>query len=175
MFNRCERLRFLERRRAMTTTAIGQKLWNYSNVLRDAGLSYGDYLEQLTYLIFLKMMDERSRPPFTLLPVYTAPSIPSGDPSNGNACCRTGYDWPSLVALDGDELEAHYRHVLEKMGEKPGTTLGKIFSKAQNKIQEPALLRRLVVDLIDQENWSSMSADVKATHTRTCWSATLRT
>ena len=51
----------------MTTTAIGQKLWNYSNVLRDAGLSYGDYLEQLTYLIFLKMMDERSRPPFTLL------------------------------------------------------------------------------------------------------------
>ena len=50
-----------------TSSAIGQKLWNYCNVLRDAGLSYGDYLEQLTYLIFLKMMHERSQPPFTLL------------------------------------------------------------------------------------------------------------
>ena len=47
------------------SSAVGQKLWNYSNVLRDAGLSYGDYLEQLTYLLFLKMMHERSQPPYT--------------------------------------------------------------------------------------------------------------
>ena len=61
-----------------TSSAIGQKLWNYCNILRDAGLSYGDYLEQLIYLIFLKMMDERSRPPYTLLPDYQPPPIPEG-------------------------------------------------------------------------------------------------
>ena len=60
----------------ITSTTIGQKLWNYCNVLRDAGLSYGDYLEQLTFLLFLKMMHERSQPPFTAaarLPVSSHP------------------------------------------------------------------------------------------------------
>ena len=84
-----------------TSTNIGQKLWNYCNVLRDAGLSYGDYLEQLTYLIFLKMMHERSRPPYTLLSDYQPPPIPRG------------HDWPSLLARDGNELETHYRRTLE--------------------------------------------------------------
>ena len=131
-----------------TSSAIGQKLWNYCNVLRDAGLSYGDYLEQLTYLIFLKMMDERSRPPYTLLPGYQPPPIPDG------------YGWPSLLARDGDDLETHYRHTLETLGGQDGT-LGVIFRKAQNKIQEPAMLTRLVRELIDSENWLSLSADVK--------------
>jgi type I restriction enzyme M protein len=133
-----------------TVSAIGQKLWNYCNVLRDAGLSYGDYLEQLTYLIFLKMMHERTQPPFTLMPDYQPPPIPEG------------YGWPSLLARDGDELEAHYRHVLEELGKQPGT-LGVIFRKAQNKIQDPAMLRRLIVDLIDKENWSGLDVDVKGT------------
>ena len=134
----------------MTTSAItvAQKLWNYCNVLRDAGLSYGDYLEQLTYLIFLKMMDERSRPPFTLLSGYQPPPIPEGS------------DWPSLVARDGDDLEAHYRRTLEALSQQPGT-LGVIFRKAQNKIQEPAMLTRLIKELIDSEQWMSLSADVK--------------
>ena len=57
-----------------TSTDIGQKLWNYCNVLRDAGLSYGDYLEQLTYLIFLKMMDERNQPIYASQPDYLPPS-----------------------------------------------------------------------------------------------------
>ena len=119
------------------------KLWNYCNILRDDGLSYGDYVEQLTFLLFLKMADEQSRPPF---------SKPSVVPA--------GFDWPSLLARDGDELETHYRHVLEALGKQPGM-LGVIFRKSQNKIQDPAKLRRLIVDLIDREQWSSLSADVK--------------
>src|SRR5437870_9253766 len=123
--------------------ALVQKLWNYCSILRDDGLSYGDYVEQLTFLLFLKMADEQSRPPFN-----TSSKIP------------TGYDWPSLLAKDGDDLETHYRHVLETLGKRTGM-LGVIFRKAQNKIQDPAKLRRLIVDLIDKEQWSSLSADVK--------------
>ena len=117
-------------------------------MLRDAGLSYGDYLEQLTFLLFLKMMHERSQPPFTLLPNYQPPPIPNG------------YDWPSLLARDGIELEIHYRRTLEELGRQPGT-LGVIFNRARNEIQEPAMLTRLVKDLIDSETWLSLSADVK--------------
>ena len=130
------------------SSAIGQKLWNYCDVLRDAGLSYGDYLEQLTYLIFLKMMHERSQPPHTLAPGYRPPPIPEG------------YDWPSLLSRDGRELEEHYRHTLETLAQLPGT-LGVIFSKAQNRIHEPAMLTRLIQELIDSENWLALSADVK--------------
>src|SRR4029077_4841508 len=109
---------------------IVQKLWNYCTVLRDDGLSYGDYVEQLTFLLFLKMADEPSRPPF---------SKPSAVPNE--------FAWPSLLSRDGDELETHYRHVLESLGKQKGM-LGVIFRKAQNKIQDPAKLRRLIVDLI---------------------------
>jgi type I restriction enzyme M protein len=124
-------------------TALVQKLWNYCNILRDDGLSYGDYVEQLTYLLFLKMADEQSKPPF---------NKPSPIPK--------GKDWPALLAKDGDELEILYRHTLEDLGKRSGM-LGIIFRKAQNKIQDPAKLRRLIVDLIDKEQWSSLSADVK--------------
>jgi type I restriction enzyme M protein len=120
-----------------------QKLWNYCNILRDDGLSYGDYVEQLTFLLFLKMADEQSRPPFNRL----APVPPQ-------------FSWPELLQRDGDELEIHYRHTLEELGKRSGM-LGVIFRKAQNKIQDPARLRRLIVDLIDKEQWSSLSADVK--------------
>ena len=123
--------------------ALVQKLWNYCNVLRDDGLSYGDYVEQLTFLLFLKMADEQSRPPF---------NKPSAVPK--------GFGWDVLVKLDGDDLETHYRHTLEELGKRKGM-LGIIFRKAQNKIQDPAKLRRLIVDLIDKEQWSSLSADVK--------------
>ena len=125
------------------SATIVQKLWNYCNVLRDDGMSYGDYVEQLTYLLFLKMADERSKPPY---------NQPSQIPAK--------YDWQSLLKKDGDDLFDHYRHVLEKLGQEKGL-LGLIFGKAQNKFQDPAKLRRLIVDLIDSENWSVMSADVK--------------
>jgi type I restriction enzyme M protein len=122
---------------------IIQKLWNYCNILRDDGLSYGDYVEQLTFLLFLKMADEQSRPPF---------DKPSPIPKE--------FSWDRLVKLDGDELEIHYRHTLEELGKRPGL-LGLIFRKAQNKVQDPAKLRRLVADLIDKEEWSSLGTDVK--------------
>ena len=120
-----------------------QKLWNYCTVLRDDGLSYGDYVEQLTYLLFLKMAHER-----TLPPLNEKPRVPAG------------YDWPSLLKEDGPELEEHYNAVLRELGRQPGL-LGLIFRKAQNRIQNPALLRRLVVDLIEPETWTGIDADVK--------------
>ena len=127
----------------MSSTHIVQKLWNYCNILRDDGLSYGDYVEQLTFLLFLKMADEQSRPPFN-----RASPIPKG------------FGWDVLVKLDGDDLETHYRHTLEELGKRPGL-IGVIFRKAQNKIQDPAKLRRLIADLIDKEEWSSLDTDVK--------------
>src|SRR2546427_9611644 len=120
-----------------------QQLWNYCNILRDDGLSYGDYLEQLTFLLFLKMADEQSGPPF-----------------NKESPIPEKYSWPELLKRDGDELEIHYRHTLEELGKEPGL-IGVIFRKAQNKIQDPAKLRRLIADLIDKEEWSSLDTDVK--------------
>lgn len=122
---------------------IVQKLWNYCNLLRDDGLSYGDYVEQLTYLLFLKMSYEQTQAPY---------NKPSTIPAE--------YSWPRLVAQDGAKLEAHYRKTLEDLGKMKGM-LGVIFRKAQNKIQDPAKLRRLIADLIDKEKWVILNADVK--------------
>jgi type I restriction enzyme M protein len=133
-----------------TPTALVQKLWNYCSILRDDGLSYADYVEQLTFLLFLKMADEQARSPFASAEKRrdAAATIPKE------------YDWQSLLSKDGDELETHYRHTLTELGKRPGM-LGLIFRKAQNKIQDPAKLRRLIVDLIDKEQWTSLAADVK--------------
>jgi type I restriction enzyme M protein len=125
------------------TQQIVNKAWNFAHVLRDDGLSYMAYTEQITFLLFLKMADELTRPPYKRKPI-----VP---PELG---------WPSLLERDGDELEVHYRHLLEELGKKPGM-LGAIFKKARQEIQNPATLRRLIVDLIDTESWSSMQADVK--------------
>lgn len=118
-----------------------QKLWNYCNVLRDDGVSYGDYVEQLTYLLFLKMADESEK--F----MEEKSSIPDE------------YKWEELVKLDGDELEIHYRHTLENLSSSSGM-LGIIFRKSQNKIQDPAKLKRLI-NLISEETWMGMDVDIK--------------
>ncbi|KYC45697.1 MAG: N-6 DNA Methylase [Candidatus Methanofastidiosum methylothiophilum] len=120
-----------------------QKLWNYCNVLRDDGVSYGDYVEQLTYLLFLKMDDEQTKPPF---------NRESKIPKNLN--------WESLLKKDGDELEVHYRHILESLGKEKGM-IGVIFRKAQNKIQDPAKLKRLIMLIEGEETWMGMGIDVK--------------
>src|SRR5579859_493299 len=125
------------------SSAVVQKLWNYCNILRDDGLSYGDYVEQLTFLLFLKMADERKQ-----LDPKRAPEIPEA------------YNWQNLVDLEGEALEIHYRKTLENLGKERGM-LGLIFRKAQNKIQDPAKLRRLIADLIDREQWTTLDVDVK--------------
>src|SRR5690606_5501742 len=132
------------RRMSAAANRIVQKLWSYCNVLRDDGLSYQDYLEQLTFLLFLKMADERARPTGEEQPI------------------PPGYRWADLAApqMEGVELEQHYRETLRELGQQGGM-LGLIFEKAQNRIQDPAKLRQLVVELIGKENWSAMSADVK--------------
>ena len=119
----------------MTTTApaVVNKVWNYAHVLRDDGVSYGDYVEQITYLLFLKMAHEGA----TLL--HEDSPIPEG------------FGWESLADKDGDELEVQYRHVLEELVRQPGM-LGTIFCKAQSKIQDPAKLKRLI-SLMDGETW----------------------
>ncbi|HEX7575277.1 MAG TPA: class I SAM-dependent DNA methyltransferase, partial [Candidatus Methanoperedens sp.] len=127
---------------ANESSTIVQRLWNYCNVLRDDGVSYGDYVEQLTYLLFLKMADEQTKPPF---------NKPSTIPAE--------LDWKSLLSKDGDALEVHYRHILETLGKGKGM-LGVIFRKSQNKIQDPAKLRRLI-DLINDETWVGLDIDVK--------------
>ncbi len=127
-----------------TPNRIAQKLWSYCNALRDDDFSYQDYLEQLTFLLFLKMADERAALTSTEQPI------------------PEGYRWSDLAStrMEGVKLEEHYRNTLARLGQQGGM-LGLIFEKAQNKIQDPAKLRQLIVELIGKENWLSISADVK--------------
>src|SRR5229473_1584829 len=126
----------------MSSAPIVSKVWSFCNTLRDDGVGYGDYLEQLTYLIFLKMADEYSKPPY---------KRDVGIPAK--------YTWPILKAKRGAELEGHYIELLRELGKRKDV-LGQIFTKSQNKIQDPAKLYRLI-DMIDEVQWVSMGADVK--------------
>ena len=126
----------------LTTNSIISKVWSFCHTLRDDGVSYGDYLEQLTYLLFLKMADELSKPPH-----------------NRKLPIPREYNWQSLTAEKGAKLELHYTTLLRELGKQKGT-LGQIFTKSQNKIQDPAKLFKLI-DMIDKEEWTVMGADVK--------------
>jgi type I restriction enzyme M protein len=140
----------------MSSAPIVSKVWSFCNTLRDDGVGYGDYLEQLTYLIFLKMADEYAKPPYK-----RAVGIPAQ------------YTWPSLKAKRGAELEGHYIELLPELGKRKDV-LGQIFTKAQNKIQDPAKLFRLI-DMIDEVQWVSMDADVKGDIYEGLWRKTPRT
>jgi type I restriction enzyme M protein len=126
------------------TSSIISKVWSFCNTLRDDGVSYGDYLEQLTYLLFLKMADEFSKPPYS-----RKLNIPEE------------YRWESLTSRKGADLEVHYITLLQELSRTEGT-LGQIFVKSQNKIQDPAKLFKLI-HMIDDEDWTVMGADVKGT------------
>lgn len=126
----------------MSTNLIVSKIWAFCNTLRDDGVGYGDYLEQLTYLLFLKMADEYSKPPHNRkMPI----------PKN--------YGWDTLVNKSGGELELHYNTLLRELGKEKGI-LGQIFTKSQNKIQDPAKLYKLIA-LINAEQWVLMGVKDK--------------
>src|SRR5699024_7405322 len=126
----------------MSNEQLVSKVWNYAHVLRDQGVSYGDYIEQITYLLFLKMDDERAE----LLGEGSAIPAP--------------WRWSALADKEGDALEAQYRHTLEALAAEPGL-VGTIFRKSQNKLSDPAKLKR-VVSLIDREGpWIGLDVDVK--------------
>jgi type I restriction enzyme M protein len=126
----------------MNASTLVQKIWNFCHTLRDDGVGYGDYLEQLTALLFLKLAHEYAQPPY-----------------NRDTHIPKSCDWASLRSRTGAPLEAHYLKVLHRLGEEPGM-LGAIFFKAQNKIQDPAKLARLV-QMIDEQQWVGLDVDVK--------------
>src|ERR1700675_4932813 len=129
----------------MDASQIGKRAWGYAGVRQDAGLSCFEYVEQLTLLLFLKMADQLSEP---------AHSKPALVPAH--------LGWKALLPLDGAALEDKYRDILEKLALKPGM-LGVIFKSARCEIHNPALLKQLIVNLIDVVDWLSLPVDVKGT------------
>ena len=123
---------------------IIQKLWNFCSILRDDGLSYWDYMEQLTFLLFLKMADERQQNTQEVNPI-----IPEQ------------YNWQSLKNQDPQYLSNHYQNLLNALSNNPDYRIRRIFSGANNKIQDPAKLQRLIFSIIDQERWTELDTDVK--------------
>ena len=118
------------------------KLVAGSNVLRDAGVNMYDYTEQLTFLLFLKMAEERATRTI-----------------NAERVVPEEYSWSQLVGLSGEELEDTYNHILRGLASQPGV-LGTIYRGAQNKITNPSHLKTLIVDYIDKENWSAAGTDI---------------
>jgi type I restriction enzyme M protein len=129
----------------MDASQIGKRAWSYAGVLQDAGLSCFEYVEQLTLLLFLKMADQLTEPPYD-----RAPIVP---PELG---------WKALLPLEGAALEDQYRKSLETLGVEKGM-LGVIFKGARCEIHAPALLKQLIVNLLDKVDWMSLPVDVKGT------------
>lgn len=125
---------------SLSPAQLVARVWNLAHVLRNDGVGYGDYLEQITFLLFLKMASEMQG-------MEDAPEVPEA------------YNWEKLHVLNGAELETQYRRTLEELAKEPGL-LGIIFRKAHNKINDPATLKQ-VVGLIDAQQWSGMPFDVK--------------
>src|SRR5271165_1324583 len=115
---------------------VVQKLWGFCHTLRHDGIDYGDYIEQITFLLFLKMADEKSI------------DLPKG--------C----DWPSLRDESGSRLTDLYADLLRKLGRTPGI-LGDIYAEAQSRFNNPVNLKKLV-NLIDETEWSALGVDIKA-------------
>lgn len=125
----------------MNESNLINKVWNYATILRDAGVGYTDYVAQLTYLLFLKMDEER-----TIL-------------LNEGSLVPDEYRWNRLSLLDGAELETQYTKTLTALSKRSGI-IGAIYTKAQNKITEPSKLKRLI-SLVGEQTWMGLDIDVK--------------
>jgi len=117
-------------------TDVVQRLWGFCHTLRHEGVDYGDYIEQITYLLFLKMAEERDV------------ELPKGT------------QWDALRQASGSELTDHYIETLRVLGKQSGL-LGDIFSGAQSRFSNPVSLKKLV-SLIDDTHWTELGVDVKA-------------
>jgi len=127
----------------MNEQTLVSKVWNYAHVLRDEGVSYGDYVGQISFLLFLKMDEERTQ--------YL------GEPS----LIPKKWQWDALRGKSGEALDAHYKEALAQLSKKTDF-VGTLFLKAESKINDPAKLQRLV-SLIDGETWMGINVDVKGT------------
>ena len=125
----------------MNAQTLVAKVWNFAHVLRDQGVSYQAYISQISYLLFLKMDEER------VTQIGEASLLPEGA------------RWGDIRDLSGEGLAARYATLLDTLS-KQGGIIGAIFLKAQNEIQDPARLKRLV-GLIDGETWLGLPVDVK--------------
>jgi len=123
---------------------VVQKFWGFCHTLRHDGIDYGDYIEQITYLLFLKMADEREIDLSRMV----------------EAELRTDCSWPVLSTASGAALTVHYAAVLRALGRQPGL-LGDIFTGAVSRFNNPANLKRLI-DLIDETEWTALEVDIKA-------------
>ena len=123
-----------------TESALLNKVWNIANVLAAAGVGFTDYITQLTYILFLKMDDEKEE-------LGLGSSIPEG------------YKWDDLVKLNGTDLVDKYEEILEELSKDEGL-IGTIFTKATNKIDRPVMLKK-VIDMVSEENWYMMEGDFK--------------
>lgn len=126
----------------MTTNNLVAKIWSFCDTLRDDGVSYGDYLEQITYLLFLKMADEYSNPPF-----------------NRNFNIPNDCDWQFFLNHPLEGLTLDYIKALNKLSNS-GKMLSNIFNGAQNKIHDPYKLKKLI-ELLNEDNWVSELVDIK--------------
>jgi len=134
--------KIMSKEKSANTSSIVSKVWAFCQTLRDDGVGYGDYLEQLTYLLFLKMADEYTKPPH-----------------NRKMPIPSEYAWETLIDKSGAELESHYNVMLRELAREKGI-LGQIFTKSQNKIQDTAKLYKLIA-LINAENWILMGVKDK--------------
>ena len=123
-----------------TEGALLNKVWNIANVLAAAGVGFTDYITQLTYILFLKMDDEKEE-------LGLGSSIPEG------------YKWSDLIEQSGDDLVEKYEDILEELSKDEGL-IGTIFTKATNKIDRPVMLKK-VIDMVSEENWYMMEGDFK--------------
>ena len=139
----------------MTESNLISKVWNFAHVLRDDGVGYGDYLEQITYLLFLKMADEMAKPPYFKTIKFPRLKDEIGAEIKDAERCN----WETLSGKRGAALESYYTQMLRSLGSEKGT-LGQIFTKAQNKVQDPAKLLK-IIDMIGQEQWTLVGVDVK--------------